>query len=130
MHEVVPGMVSEVTEDVIPARTTGHVGSLPVYSTPSMVSFIERTCMNLIQPSLTEGHTSVGTRVDAKHLAPTPLGKTVSVRVEVVAVDGNLVTFRAIVRDDQEIVGECEHQRTIIDTQRFLRRLQKKVAAG
>lgn len=132
MHKVVEGMVLEAVEEVTRERTAGHVGSgsLFVYSTPSMVSFMERTCMNLIQPYLAQGHTSVGTRVDVKHLAPTPLGKTVTARAEVVVVDGDLATFRVVIRDEQEIVGECEHQRAIIDTQRFLRRVQKKLIRG
>jgi len=129
MESIRVGMVHEAQEKVVPAKTAIHIGSgsLQVYSTPSMVSFVERTCHELLLPYLPAEKTSVGTHVDIMHLAPTPLGGTVYVRVEIVAVDGIKVQFKAEVRDEQEIVGRCDHERAVIDNERFLRRVQEKL---
>jgi fluoroacetyl-CoA thioesterase len=101
-------------------------GSLKVYATPAMVTFIEHTCRQLVEPHLGPGQTSVGIRLAVKHLAPTPMGATVTIRAEVAGVEGNLVVFAAQVRDDVELIGEAEHTRAIIDVDRFLKRVALK----
>lgn len=130
MEDVRVGLVHEAREKVTPAKSASHIGSgsLQVYSTPSMVSFVERTCHELLNPYLPDSMTSVGTHVDIEHLAPTPLGGSVRARVEVVAVDGILIDFTAEVWDDFELVGRSRHRRAVIDSERFLQRVQKKHA--
>ena len=114
----------EVTEEV----TARHIGSggLRVFATPAMVLLVERACTGLVQPHLAQGQSSVGVSIRLRHLAPTPLGQRVRARVEVVAVEERLLTFKAEVWDDREQVGEGEHQRAVIDVERFLRRVQAK----
>ncbi|MBN1263872.1 MAG: thioesterase family protein [Anaerolineales bacterium] len=128
MGSIKIGMVHEAQEKVTPAKSAVHIGSgsLQVYSTPSMVSFVERSCHELMAPHLLPEKTSVGSHVDIYHLAPTPLGSTVRVRVEVIGVDGIKVRFTAEVWDEQELVGKCEHERAVIDSDRFLRRVREK----
>ncbi len=128
MNPINPGIALEAQEKVTPAKSASHIGSgsLQVYSTPSMVSFIERTCLELLAQYLPEGQSSVGTHVDIEHLAPTPLGETVRTRVEVVEVNGVRVALDAEVWDEHELVGRCRHMRAVIDNERFLQRVQKK----
>jgi len=123
-----PGLTGEMTEPVTEAVSARHIGSgdLRVYATPAMVALIERASVALLAPLLPPGHSTVGTGLSIRHLAPTPLGKTMRVRVEVVSVDGGRIGLRAEVWDEVEKVGEAEHQRAVIDVARFLRRVESK----
>jgi predicted thioesterase len=128
MMDIPIGLTSEKTEIVIPEKAAAHIGSgkLQVYATPAMVSLIERACQDMIDPLLPSGETSVGSLLKVRHLAPTPIGKEVKARAEVVAVEGNKVSFHVSVEDEFELVGEAEHQRVIIDERRFIKRVRMK----
>ncbi len=123
-----PGLTGEMSEAVTEAVSARHIGSgdLRVYATPAMVALIERASVALLAPHLPPGHSTVGMGLTIRHLAPTPLGKSVRVRVEVVNVDGGRIGLRAEVWDDVEKIGEAEHQRAVIDVSRFLRRVEAK----
>jgi fluoroacetyl-CoA thioesterase len=122
------GMKHEVTFQVDEQYTAFHIGSgsLRVLATPSMIGFMERTSHQLLTRCLPEGYSSVGTVVDVRHLAPTPLGWTVRVTSEVVEVEGRKVTLAVEAWDNQEKVGEGRHQRVVIDLNRFLARVEAK----
>lgn len=122
------GLVMEDTQHVSDELVASHVGSgsLKVYATPAMVTFIEHTCRRLVEGHLPEGQTTVGTMIKVEHLAPTPLGAEVHIRAHVVGVDGRSVRFTAEVRDAVEVIGRAEHTRVIIDTDRFLDRVSRK----
>ena len=124
------GEIAEDTQQVTPERTASHIGSgaLRVYASPAMALFVEQTCRRLVEGRLPQGMTTVGVELRLRHLAPTPLGATVRIRAEVVGVEGEAVDFKAEVWDEQELVGEAEHQRRIVDVDRFLRRVQAKAA--
>ncbi len=123
-----PGMALEASQEVTAERTASHIGSgsLRVYATPAMALFIERTCTALVAPFLPAGRTTVGVELRLRHLAPTPLGGKVYLRVEVVEVAGDRLRFQARLRDDEGPVGEAEHDRHVVDTERFLRRVKAK----
>jgi fluoroacetyl-CoA thioesterase len=124
--EVVKGLVGEASRQVTAAESATHLGSgvVGVYATPAMVAFVERTCQQLVQPRLPAGQTTVGIGIQIRHLAPTPIGATVRVRVEVTAVDDGQITFRAQVWDETELIGEAEHRRAVIDVERFMKRVE------
>lgn len=123
-----PGLRGTLSWEVTEERTARHIGSgaLRVFATPAMVLLIERASVELLQPLLPEGKSTVGVGIQARHLAPTPLGGTVRAEVEVVRVDGNRIHLRAEVWDDVERVGEAEHERAIVDVERFLDRVRAK----
>jgi fluoroacetyl-CoA thioesterase len=125
---IVPGLSAESVREVTPAESAAHLGSgtMGVYATPAMVAFVERTCQQLVQPMLPAGQTTVGTGIDIRHLAPTPIGNTVRVRVEVISVDNRQIGFRAQVWDETELIGEGDHRRAVIDIERFMRRVETK----
>jgi predicted thioesterase len=116
------------TQVVDEGKVASHLGSgsLQVYATPAMVTFIEHTCRQLVEPHLSEGQTSVGVSLQVRHLAPSPMGATVSIKAEIVEIDGRFVKFVAQVKDDIEVIGEAEHTRAIIDEERFLKRVASK----
>ena len=108
-------------------HTAAHIGSgtVKVLATPVMIAFIEITALALMGQSLEEGYTSVGTRLDIRHLAPSPLGRTVRVRTTVEQVDGDKVILQAEVWDGQTLVGSGTHERFVIDVNRFAERVRK-----
>jgi fluoroacetyl-CoA thioesterase len=125
------GMRIEAEQEVTHERVAVNLGSgsLQVYATPAMVTFVERTCRALIEPLLPPGQTTVGTFIELKHMAPTPLGARVRIDASVIEVEGRKVSFQAQVWDAEEQIGQARHDRFIIDEARFLERVQRKSSA-
>ena len=126
-----PGLKREQVFTVDPENTAYHLGSgaSRVLATPWMIAFMERTAHNLLTCCLPEGTSSVGTHLDVRHLAPTPQGGQVRVLAEVLSVEGSRVRFTIQAWDGLEQIGEGLHERVVIDEARFLRRVEKKIAA-
>lgn len=108
-------------------HTAAHIGSgsVQVLATPMMIAFIENTALKLLDQSLDQGFSSVGTRVDIRHLAPSLLGSRVHVQVVVDQVEGQKVTLKVEVWDASILVGSGTHERFVIDVERFQNRLKK-----
>lgn len=130
-EQIQPGIRREQTFRVGEDQTALHIGSgsARVLATPWMIAFMERTARDLLAECLPAGYSSVGVRVDVRHLAPTPVGGSVRAVVEVSEVDGMRVTFRVVADDAQETIGEGLHERVVIDEARFLRRVTAKQGA-
>ena len=94
-------------------------GALNVLATPVLIREAERSCKNLVQPLLEEGWGTVGTLVNIRHLAPTPVGMKFCCESEVIAVEGRMIRFHVTLRDEREIIGEGIHERFIINDERF-----------
>ena len=99
-----------------------------VLSTPSMIMEMEETCRLLLKEQfvLDSEWDSVGTIVDVRHLAATPVGAEVYLRAKVVAVEGRRVMFEVEARDKLEKVGEGRHERFIINVPRFRAKFNEK----
>ncbi len=100
-------------------------GELAVLATPYLAALMEDVACSCVKPYLEKGTTSVGTRIDVRHLAATPVGMNVKVTAELIAVDGRRLTFSITAWDAVEVIGQAQHERFIVDSARFL----KKVAA-
>jgi fluoroacetyl-CoA thioesterase len=98
----------------------------PVFSTPVMVMVMENAALNAIKAYLDPGESAVGTRVDIKHLAATPVGMHVTGEAEVTHVDGRRIEFNVSARDEKELIGEGTHERMIVDVARLAKRLEAK----
>ena len=122
------GRFAEITRVVAETDTAAVYGSglVPVLSTPHLIALMEGAAQAVIAPCLEEGQTAVGTRVDMKHLAATPVGMEVRVRAELVEIDRRRLTFRIEAWDEVERIGEATHDRFIIDTERFMRGVAEK----
>jgi predicted thioesterase len=132
MGLLAPGLKGS-TEIVVGTRDTApHVGSgkIGVLATPVMVNLMEAAALNAVEGLLAPGHQTVGTRLDVRHLAATPVGMRVRARAELVAVDGRRLTFRVAAEDDVEPIGDGVHERIVVDVERFDRRAQQKAAAA
>jgi predicted thioesterase len=114
----------EVTE----ARCTTR-GEYKVFSTPAMTQLVESTANQLAAPHLKPGQGQVGTVVTVRHLGPTPVGKKVRAEAELVTIDRRKLSFKVKVYDDVEQVGEAEHERFVIDVDKYIERLRKKIGA-
>jgi fluoroacetyl-CoA thioesterase len=125
-----PGMTNEETFVIVEKYLASHVGSgsLRVLATPWLISFMEGVSHRLLAKHLPEGYSSVGMHIDMRHLAPTPVGDTVRVQTEVLSVDGWTVAFAVRAWDTKEQIGECRHERFVIDVERFLKRVEKKAS--
>lgn len=103
----------------------------PVFATAYLVGLIEGTCQQAIVPYLDwPREQSLGTLVNFTHLAATPPGMTVTVEAEVIAVEGRTVRFRARAHDGRDLISEGIHERVVIDTERFLRKVSDKARAA
>ena len=98
----------------------------PVFATPMMILVMENAALNAIKPFLDAGESAVGTAVDVKHLAATPVGREVRATAEVVGVEGRRVAFNVSASDGTEEIGSGTHQRIVIDLRSFNERLAKK----
>lgn len=124
-----PGLVSEMNftvQESDTARVSGGETLPPVLSTPRMISYMERTAHQGILPFLAEGQTSVGTVVNIRHLGASPVGIAVRIRAELLEVDRRRLRFRVEAWDALEKIGEGEHERFIVDRERFEERLAQK----
>lgn len=126
---VAPGDWLEDSFTVEEENTARHVGSggSRVLATPWLIAFMERVAHRLLANRLPQGYSSVGTLVHVEHLAPTPVGSQVRVRAEVTRVDGARVSFKVGAWDATEQVGAGEHERFVIQVERFLQRVNRKV---
>lgn len=100
-----------------------------VLSTPWLIKWLEQTARETLRPFLEDGEASVGTEVDIRHLAPTPLGGAVSCVARVISAEGNAVYFQVEASDGQELVARGVHRRAVISKARFFERVKRKQAA-
>lgn len=122
------GSLERTVRDEDTASTIGS-GSLAVLATPVMIAAAEQACVDLVQPFLDEGMSTVGTHLDIRHLAPTPVGMSFRVSCELTGINGRMLTFTVVINDGKERIGEGRHERAIINEERFLNKaLRKKTA--
>ena len=97
-----------------------------VLATPVMVLIMENAALNAIRPFLDAGESAVGTAIDVRHLAATPVGHEVRAEAEVTRVEGKRIEFKVSASDEIEEIGSGTHQRIVIDLRAFNERLAKK----
>jgi predicted thioesterase len=90
-----------------------------VLATPVMIMAMENAALNAMKPFFAAGETAVGTAVDVRHLAATPVGRSITAHAEVVAVAGRHVEFRVWATDGAEEIGAGTHGRVVIDLAKF-----------
>jgi len=119
MKDLPIGASDEMNIATTPEMGVPHL-PVPMYSTPAMVGHFEGLCLQLLQRHLDAGETSVGYRVDVRHMAPTPIGMQVTVKGKVKEVDGRKVMFEVEAYNQAGTkIGEGIHERRVIDMSRF-----------
>lgn len=129
MKEIVIGTEFTSSTLVINSNTAVKVGSgeAEVFATPMMVSLMENAAYLCLKPFLEDSETSVGTAINVTHESATPVGMAVSATATVTAVDGKTVTFRVVAKDSCGIIGQGEHKRVVLNSERFLQKAQAKL---
>jgi len=125
-----PGL-SGTAEIIVGTRDTApHVGSgkIGVLATPIMVNLMEAAALQAVERFMPYGYQTVGTHLDVKHFAATPVGLRVTAHAELVKVEGRTLTLRIRAEDERELIGEGVHERLIINVERFDQRMQRKLA--
>jgi predicted thioesterase len=128
MTAIEPGLTNETTR-LVERRHLANVwgsGLAEVLATPALVAFCEECARLAVGPLLPAGQQTVGTWINLRHLAATPPGMHVSVKAELVEVDGRRLRFRVEAWDEIERVGAGEHERFIVDVGRFQGRVEEK----
>ncbi len=122
------GIENELVKTVTQADSAANCGSglLPVFATPSLVAFMEQTAHTSIGRYLLESTTSVGIEINVKHLKATPLGMQVRCRSKLIEIDGRRLVFHIEAFDEVGKIGEAEHTRFIVDSQRFMAKLRNE----
>lgn len=130
MSSLAPGLKAELHRTVTEKDSAAQIGSggLAVLATPVMIAWLECAAADAVAPHLPAGSQTVGTHVDVKHLAATPLGLKVTAHAELTKVEGRTLTFRVWAEDEREVIGEGIHQRAVIDVARFMKKVEGKAA--
>jgi fluoroacetyl-CoA thioesterase len=99
-----------------------------VLSTPSMISEMEETCRLLVKEECIVDNTwdSVGTLVNIRHLAATPVGAEITLKAKIVSFEGRKVLFQVVASDNLERIGEGTHERSLIEVPRFRKKFIEK----
>ncbi len=99
-----------------------------VLSTPSLISEMEETCRLLLKDFVLKDKEwdSVGTIVDIKHIAITPVGSTIRLKAIIESVKNRRVMFNVDAYDNIEKIGEGKHERFIINVSNFRSKFEEK----
>ena len=114
-----------VTEDKT-AQAMGS-GTLPVFATPAMIALIEETAWKSVADELEEGCVTVGTSLNVKHLAASPVGMKVTCNTTLVEVDKRRLVFSVEVEDETGKIGEGTHERFIVQAEKFQNKADAKL---
>jgi len=121
LANITVGMTGEAEVVVTPDITVGgHVPGMPmVYGTPFMILLMEIASGRAIKAHLPDGFVSVGSHVDVRHLAPTPVGRRVVATSRVIEKTRSSVLFAVEARDGERLIGEGKHRRGVVDGRGF-----------
>jgi predicted thioesterase len=127
-----PGLSASIDIVVGQEHTAAHVGSgtVQVLATPVVINMFESAALRAIEHLLPAGYQSLGTHLDVRHIAATPVGMKVSASARVTRVDGRTVTFALEARDERELIADGTHERVVVNVAKFDARVQKKLAGG
>jgi fluoroacetyl-CoA thioesterase len=127
--DVKPGATAEVTYTVGAARTAHAMGNrgVHVFATPFVIGLLEDAAGAVLKPHLPLGAGSVGTMIEMKHLAATPVGMTVRAKATLIESDGKRYLFTVEAWDETDKIAEGRHERFVVpDIEKFLARAMRK----
>ncbi|MDO5389364.1 MAG: thioesterase family protein [Clostridia bacterium] len=121
----IKGKACEIVKEGNTALSMGS-GGLKVYATPAMIALAEKAAYLSVEEYLEEGQGTVGTLMDIKHMAATPVGMEVRAESELIEVNNRELTFKIEVFDEREKIGEGIHKRFIIYNEKFQNKVNAK----
>src|SRR3954469_24610921 len=110
-------------------HTAPRVGSgkVHVLATPVMINLIEAAALDAVERFLPTGYQSLGTVLNVRHIAATPVGMRAKAPAEVVKIEGRTVFFKVEARDEKDLIGDGTHQRVVVNVAKFDERVQRKL---
>jgi len=124
-----PGLEGEVGLLVSEEHTAPRVGSgaIHVLATPVMINLFEAAALAAVEKRLPPGHQSLGTVLNVRHIAATPVGMRVTATAKVERIDGRTIYFRLEARDEKEVIGDGLHERVVVNVAKFDQRVKRKL---
>ncbi|EPR14372.1 thioesterase family protein [Ruminiclostridium papyrosolvens] len=122
----ITGSAQVLVSEANTAKTMGS-GSLDVFATPAMIALMEKAASLAVQNYIDEDSSTVGTMINIKHIAATPVGMNVTARAELAEIDGKRLVFTVEAFDGKAKIGEGQHERFIINAQKFIARANSKL---
>ena len=128
MKQIRVGLKGEARRTVTADQTAEAFGSgvVPVFATPAMVALMEKAAVLALADYLPAEETTVGTKLEIGHLAPTPLGDEVRAEAVLVAIEGRRLSFTVAAWDSSEQIGQGRHERVVVARDRFLAKVGQK----
>ena len=114
-------------EHVIDFSTDGMPA---VLCTPWLIWFLEHAARRAVLPLLDASESTVGTHIEVRHLAPTPLGQAVTCRARIIHAEGAVVSFQLEAHDEREPIAKGSHRLQVIRVDRFAQKVHNKSVAG
>ena len=132
MDRLRPGLSGSAELVVGEEHTAPRVGSgrVHVLATPVMINLFEAAALAAIEHLLPAGYQSLGTRLDVRHIAATPVGMKIIASAVVEGVAGRTVSFKVEAHDEKELIGDGTHERVVVNLAKFDVRVQKKLGGG
>ena len=124
-----PGLVGHAELTVGEEHTAPRVGSgkVHVLATPVMINLFEAAALAACERFLPAGYQSLGTLLEVRHVAATPVGMKVVATARVTKVEGRTISFRLEARDEREPIGDGSHERVVVNVAKFDQRVQRKL---
>ena len=127
---VKPGLRGEAGLVVCGEHTAPRVGSgaVSVLATPVMINLMEAAVLAAVERFLPPGYQSLGTLLNVRHIAATPVGMRVTAVATLEKVDGRTLAFRVEAHDERELIGDGTHERVVVNVEKFDQRVKRKLA--
>jgi predicted thioesterase len=125
-----PGFTGRAELTVSDEHTAPRVGSglVHVLATPVMINLFEAAALDAVDQHLPAGYQSLGTVLNVRHIAATPVGMKVFAVARILRVEGRTVYLSVEARDETELIGDGTHERVVVNVEKFAKRVEKKVA--
>jgi predicted thioesterase len=123
-----PGIGAQKTDTVTDDKTASVWGSggLSVYATPAMIALMEEAALSAVDTLLPPDWSTVGTELNVKHIAATPMGMKVYAKAELLGIDGRALSFKVEAFDETGKIGEGVHSRCIVDNEKSMAKIEVK----
>ena len=130
LSKLKPGLEGHAEIVVGDQHTAPRIGSgrVRVLATPVMINLMEAAALDAAENLIPVGHQSLGTRLDVRHIAATPVGMRVRATAKLISVDGRTLEFRVEAHDERDLIGDGAHTRLVVNVARFDQRVQAKLS--
>jgi len=131
-EKITPGLSGSAELVVGEEHTAPRVGSgaIHVLATPVMINLIEAAALAAVERLLPPGHQSLGTVLNVRHIAATPVGMRITASATVRKVEGRTLYFTVEARDERELIGDGTHERVVVNVEKFDQRVKRKLSGS